>query len=201
MAHTSLDEVLERIYKLEAELEHEFGQLFAHKREEFLYTLEQGRVRFDKEVHDLQRRYKTGLWSYLRHAQPIHWLTAPVIYSVIFPLLILDLAMIIYQQICFRAWGVPLVKRRDYIVIDRQYLAYLNALEKLNCMYCGYGNGLIAWTREIIARTEQYWCPIKHAQRIKHSHERLAHFAEYGDAESYRQRLKDLREELIQKKG
>lgn len=197
MPHSSLDDLVKHIYSLEAELEQAFEQLLEHKREQFLYTLEEGRVRFDKEVHELQRRYKTRLWPYIRHARPVHWLTAPVIYSVVFPLLILDLTMVIYQNVCFRAWGVPLARRKDYIVIDRQYLAYLNVLEKLNCMYCGYGNGLIAWTREIIARTEQYWCPIKHAQKVRDSHQRLARFAEYGDAEAWRQRVKELREQLL----
>ena len=74
--------------------------------------------------------------------------------------------------------------------------AYLNALEKLNCAYCSYANGLIAYVREIAARTEQYWCPIKHARRVVGAHPRYVLFDDYGDAENYQQRAAELREQL-----
>jgi hypothetical protein len=92
-------------------------------------------------------------------------LTAPVIYAVIVPLVLLDLFVTIYQRVCFPVYGIPKVNRGDYLIFDRHHLAYLNALEKLNCAYCSYANGLIAYVREIAGRTEQYWCPIKHARR------------------------------------
>jgi hypothetical protein len=57
-------------------------------------------------------------------------------------------------------------------VFDRYHLAYLNVLEKLNC---AYANGLIAYVREIAGRTEQYWCPIKHARRVIGAHSHYAH--------------------------
>jgi hypothetical protein len=85
------------------------------------------------------------------------------------------------------------VRREEYLVFDRHYLAYLNAIEKLNCAYCSYANGLIAYVREIAARTEQYWCPIKHARRVIDVHARYAMFDDYGDAEGYQQRLEGLR--------
>jgi hypothetical protein len=50
------------------------------------------------------------------------------------------------------------------------------------CVYCGYANGVIAYARKIASRTEQYWCPIKHALRIRDPHVRYAQFLEYGDA-------------------
>jgi hypothetical protein len=46
------------------------------------------------------------------------------------------------------------------ISFDRRKLAYLNAIEKLNC---DYANGILTYAREIASRTEQFWCPIKHA--------------------------------------
>ena len=82
----------------------------------------------------------------------------------------------------------------DYLVFDRHHLAYLNALEKLNCAYCAYANGLIAYVREIASRTEEYWCPIKHARRLIGAHAYYATFEDYGDAEGYRRRLEELRE-------
>jgi hypothetical protein len=90
-------------------------------------------------------------------------------------------------------YGIPRVRRREFIVFDRHYLAYLNAVQKAHCAYCSYANGVLAYVREIIARTEQYWCPIKHARRIEQPHERYHLFADYGDAEGYRRDLPALR--------
>jgi hypothetical protein len=88
------------------------------------------------------------------------------------------------------------VRRQDYFIFDRGHLAYLNAIEKLNCVYCSYANGLIAYVREIASRTEQYWCPIKHARRVIAAHDHYAAFLDYGDAEAYRRDLQALRQEL-----
>lgn len=112
---------------------------------------------------------------------------------MVIPIALLDLGMTIYQQICFRIYGIPLVKRGEYIVIDRHMLAYLNAIEKLNCVYCGYGNGVMAYGREITARTEQFWCPIKHAKRARGAHARTTKFLEYGDAEAWENELSQKR--------
>ena len=79
------------------------------------------------------------------------------------------------------------------LVFDREDLPYLNAIEKFNCFYCSYGNGVAAYTREVAARTEQYWCPIKHARRIKAAHDRYPLFFDHGDAEAFRQGLNRLR--------
>lgn len=87
----------------------------------------------------------------------------------------------------------PKVRRADYLVFDREDLPYLNAIEKFNCFYCSYGNGVAAYTREVAARTEQYWCPIKHARRIRDAHGRYPQFFDHGDAEAFRQGLARLR--------
>src|SRR5262249_13823724 len=44
--------------------------------------------------------------------------------------------------------------------------------------------------------TEQYWCPIKHAIRVRATHEHYRTFVDYGEAETYRERLEELRREL-----
>ena len=113
---------------------------------------------------------------------------------MIVPLVLLDLFVTVYQAVCFPVYGIPKVRRRDYLVFDRHHLAYLNALEKLNCAYCAYANGLIAYVRVIASRTEEYWCPIKHARRLIGAHAYYATFEDYGDAEGYRRRLEELRE-------
>jgi hypothetical protein len=101
----------------------------------------------------------------------------------------------LYQAVCFPVYGIPQVRRRDYLVFDRGQLAYLNAIEKLNCAYCSYANGLLALVREVAARTEEYWCPIKHARRVLGVHARYGSFVDFGDAEAYRHELERLRTE------
>ncbi|MCW8882548.1 MAG: hypothetical protein OQK92_09535 [Sedimenticola sp.] len=193
MNKTTLDEILSRLQQMQLELEEEIDRLLQEKRQQFHYTLKQGKVRFEQGFKALQRRQRIGLWRYLRNAKLAHILSAPIIYSVIFPLVLLDLMITIYQQSCFRIYGIPLVRRADYMRVDRLQLSYLNAIEKINCLYCSYGNGLIEYCREISARTEQYWCPIKHAQRTPDPHKRMELFADFGDAESYKKRLVELR--------
>jgi len=91
-----------------------------------------------------------------------HLLSAPFIYIMIIPLLILDIFLWIYHNICFRLYNIPLVCRAQYIKIDRHKLSKLNLLEKLNCAYCGYANGLLNYAVKVAAETEKYWCSIKH---------------------------------------
>ncbi|MBF0629027.1 MAG: hypothetical protein HQL91_12490 [Magnetococcales bacterium] len=116
-------------------------------------------------------------------------LSAPFIYALIFPLSMLDFFLFLYQLVCFPIYGLPKVRRTDYISIDRGALVYLNIIEKLNCLYCGYAVGLLALSREIGSMTEQYWCPIKHARTIKDPHEIYLDFAEFGDSEGYLKRI------------
>lgn len=185
-------QLIDRIHALEEELEQEF----AARRRQFAYRLERGRVIFEESVRQNHQGFRRGLRDYLRHPKPLVVLTAPMIYGLIVPLVLLDLCVTIYQQVCFRVYRVPRVRRGAYIAIDRQHLGYLNGLEKLNCAYCGYATGLIAYVREIAARTEQFWCPIKHARRVEGIHSRYPGFAEYGDAAAYHQELEELRAAL-----
>jgi hypothetical protein len=186
----------EKISELEAELDAEIGK----RRAELRFGLEKGRAVFEAEILRRHRELKRGLAAYILNANPLMILTAPVIYSVIVPMLLFDLFVSIYQAVCFPVYGIPKVKRGDYLVFDRGHLAYLNAIEKLNCAYCSYGNGLVAYAREIFARTEQYWCPIKHARRVIGVHARHMQFSDFGDAENYQKRLEELRAELKKEK-
>jgi len=185
-------ELLVRIRHIEDELEQDFKR----RRAELHADFEGRRVRFEAEVLAQQRRFKTGLLKYLLNADLRNVATAPFVYAVFFPLLLLDLFVMAYQFVCFPLYGIPRVRRRDYLVFDRAHLAYLNAIEKFNCAYCSYGNGLAAYVREVVARTEQYWCPIKHARRLLQAHPHYGGFVDYGDGEGYRRELNALREQL-----
>ena len=153
-------------------------------------------VEFERGIVIEQRKLKTSVRAFLARSSFGVIITAPVIYSMLLPLVLLDIWISVYQAICFRAYGIARVERRDYIAFDRGRLAYLNWVEALNCAYCAYANGVIAYAREIGSRTEQYWCPIKHALRISDPHQRYYEFLEFGDAEGYRTRLAAFRELL-----
>lgn len=180
-----IDELLARIESLQEELDGEYRQAreeWARRKAELAY-----------ELARQQRRYKTGLFRFLVRSRLLVILTAPVIYAGWLPFLLIDLFVTVYQAICFPIYRIPRVRRADYIVFDRADLPYLNIIEKFNCFYCSYGNGVAAYTREVAARTEQYWCPIKHARRVKAAHEHYPKFFDYGDAEAFQQGLNRLR--------
>lgn len=185
-------ELVTRIRSIEDELEAEL----ARQREAFEFHIENRRVVFEEQIARHHRELKVRLRRYLAEARPLSVITAPVIYSLIVPLLLLDLFVTVYQAICFRAYGIARVERSGYFVFDRAQLQYLNAIEKLNCAYCSYANGLIAYVREIAARTEQYWCPIKHSRRVLGAHSRYRDFTDYGDADSFHAESEALREKL-----
>ena len=141
----------------------------------------------------MQRAIKIRASRYLIDANPLMILSAPVIYSLIVPIVLVDLWVMAYQAICFPVYGIPKARRRDYLVFDRHHLAYLNIIEKINCAYCSYANGAIAFVREVASRTEVYWCPIKHARRVLGPHPYYRGFADFGDVEGFRDKLKQMK--------
>lgn len=187
-----IDELVARIRELQAELEQDLDQ----KREEFRYHFENHKTRFEQDILELHKRLRKGTLRYVFEAPPLFILTAPVIYGAILPMLLLDLAVTVYQAICFPVYKIPKLKRADYFIFDRHRLPYLNWIERLNCFYCSYGNGLMAYGREIVARTEQFWCPIKHASNAFNAHDRYRDFFDYGDVERYRAELETLRKQF-----
>jgi hypothetical protein len=187
---TSIEELQTRIGELQEELEAQYDQL----REEFARKREELAGRF----LDLQRRNRIGLWQYIRHSRWPVVLTAPLIYSGWIAFALMDAFVSLFQAVCFPVYGIPKVRRADHLVFDRGDLPYLNAVEKFNCFYCSYGNGVAAYARAVAARTEQYWCPIKHARRMQDTHPLYPRFFEHGDAEAYRQGLERMRALLDQ---
>ena len=130
--------------------------------------------------------------EYKKHPERFfnHLLSAPFVYIMILPLVALDIFIEIYKHICFRLYGIELIKRKSYIRIDRHKLGYLNLLEKLNCAYCGYANGLLNYAVAIAGATEKYWCGIKHKKyngfkEPKHH----KNFLEYSDKKAFRKKF------------
>lgn len=183
----SLEELLARIHDLQEEVEDSYRDA----RQDW----ELKAIELAGDFRQRQREFKTGLWRFLITARPLVVLTAPVIYLGWIPFMLMDLFITVYQAVCFPVYGIPKVKRSDFLVFDRELLPYLNIIEKFNCFYCAYGNGIAAYACEVAARTEQYWCPIKHARRIRAAHRYYPKFLDHGDAETYRKKLEELRKD------
>jgi hypothetical protein len=187
-----INQLIDKIRALEEELEVELAKC----ADELRIRILNGNIEYSEDILAAHQAFKRKLARYVLDAHPLTLLSAPLIYGLIFPLLLLDGALSVYQAVCFPIYDIPKVARKDYLIFDRSQLAYLNLVEKLNCAYCSYGNGLIAYAREIAARTEQYWCPIKHASRVRAAHARYSRFADYGDAEAYHASLMKIRKDF-----
>ena len=183
------ERLLTRIHDLEEELEAEL----ARRRDAVRSALQRSALGVEHELADAHRKLRLSLYRFLRETSLTTSLTVPIIYALVVPIGFLHLAVMVYQWTCFPAYGIPRVPCRPYIALDRR-LPFLNAIEKLNCVYCGYANGVLALAREVASRTEQYWCPIKHERRIAGAHRRYFSFLDPSDAEGYRARLEELRQ-------
>ena len=143
-------------------------------------------VTFSLEDLIEHRRLKISSWKHLRNTHWLVILSSPLIYACVLPFLLVDASVALYQLVCFPIYGIPKVPRKDYLVFDRGVLAYLNTIEKVGCIYCSYANGLLALITEIASRTEQHFCPIKHAHRLAATPSRYGKYLPYGDAKAYR---------------
>lgn len=184
-----IEEIAMQIKTLEDELMLELRK----KQGEFFYTLEDKKVKFQESVIKEGRSRIVSSIKYLSSFPVLAVFTIPFIWSMMLPALLVDIFVTIYQVACFPIYKIPKVKRSDYVIMDRYNLFYLDRVEKINCWYCEYFNGVIAYTREIAARSEQFWCPIKHSRAQKEVHSRYEKFFDFGDYETYRRELEKRR--------
>jgi hypothetical protein len=187
-----LDALLSQMRDLEDEMVRELQK----KEREFLYEVHGYKVHFTKDARSQHRKLMKRIHLYICDSTFLIWLTAPLMWICLLPIIALDLLATLFQTVCFPIYRIPKVIRSEYVLIDRQHLAYLNAIEKLNCVYCSYANGVFSYLVELAGRTEQYWCPIKHALRVKTLHSRYKYFFSYGDAEQYRKKIEIVRRDF-----
>ena len=187
-------ELLGQIAKLDEQL-----QTALHEQQSrIVFQIQGKRIEFNKDIRAAHVKLKRGFLRWLVTDRPLNLITAPIIYFMVVPMLLVDLTITFYQACCFPIYRIAKVPRADYIVFDRHQLGYLNFYERLHCEYCAYANGLLAYACEVVARTEQYFCPIKHARKVLGSHSRYARFLEYGDPADYHARLEEFRAALAQ---
>jgi hypothetical protein len=191
-----MNEKINRILAQMATLEDELRTAVHEQESRMFFQIKGKRVEFERSVRDAHRKLRTSVFRWIVTNRPQNLITGPIIYGMAIPLVMVDLCVSFYQWSCFPIYGIQKVRRADYLVYDRHQLQYLNIIEKFHCTYCEYANGLVAYVREIIGRTEQYFCPIKHARKVLATHARYNRFLDYGDAQDYEARLEDFRKAL-----
>ncbi len=116
-------------------------------------------------------------------------ISLPIIWSGLIPLVVVDVWLELYHRTCFPLYGLPYVKRSNYIRIDRHKLKYLSWSQKLGCAYCGYVNGWAHYASVIVGETEKYWCGIMHKKYPGFkAPEHHKDFAKYGDEKAFREK-------------
>ena len=126
-----------------------------------------------------------GLIALWRRSRPINMITGPIIYSMVVPLLFLDICVSFYQASCFPVYNIAKVARADFFIFDRQELKYLDWVSKFHCTYCAYGVGVVAFVAAVIGRTEAYFCPIKHQARSAPPPPAAAQYIDYAQAPDF----------------
>jgi hypothetical protein len=181
-------QIADEIRTLEKELRQEIQRIRIDS-----FEIREKTIHFRDEVLSRHRMQIVGLLTYIRRAKLKHILCLPIIWLCLLPAVVMDVVVSFYQAVCFPLFGIPKVKRGEHVIFDRRHLRYLNVIEKLNCLYCSYFNGVVSFATEVGARTEQYWCPIKHAAQLKTIHSRYHTFVDFGDSDEFRKKLPDIR--------
>ena len=194
------DDIKEKKLKVTQDLYNEYGKLkskydlklnklsdeYVKLKEKYEFKIEWRKVIWNKEREIELKKEKKSAWDSLFSATVRELISIPFIWMMLFPAFILDICMFIYQNTAMRLYKIPLANRNDYIVFDRSQLAYLNWLQKINCIYCSYFNWLMQYSVEVAWRTEKYWCPIKHATKKEWTHDWEEHFADFWDSTWYK---------------
>ena len=188
-----MNERITQILAQMAALEDDLHHAVQDQESKMFFQIKGKRVEFERSITAAHRKLKKNFFTWLVTNRPQNLITGPIIYAMVLPLMMLDFFVSFYQLTCFPIYRINKVRRADYIVFDRQQLGYLNFIEKFHCTYCAYGSGLMGYMGEIIARTEEYFCPIKHAHKILGTHRRYNRFLDYGDAADYEARLEKFR--------
>jgi hypothetical protein len=189
MENKKIEEILSQIKILENELIEEFKK----KEEKFFYKIENEKAKFEQRVIFEGKSKIVSSLKYISSFPVIVIITIPFIWAMILPIMLADLFVTIFQAVCFPIYKIPKVRRKDYVIMDRHTLFYLDKVERINCWYCEYFNGVVAYVREIAGRTEQFWCPIKHSKPLNEKHSRYDNFFDFGDYTRYREELETKR--------
>ena len=187
---SQINKILQEIDRKREELKLEYVKLM----EKYDFSYIKWKIVFSLKAKEAHKKQKKSIFETIFTAQIREIISIPFIYAMYFPALLLDFMLFIYQQTAFRLYRIPLVKRSDYVVYDRWQLEYLNLIQKINCIYCSYFNWVVQYAVEVAWRTEKYWCPIKHAKKEFWWHDWEKYFADYWDAQWFKETFCSIKE-------
>jgi len=70
-------------------------------------------------------------------------------------------------MIYFTTMEIPKISKKQFVVMERWDLSKLTFWQKINCVYCEYANGILAFAKAVGNQTEIYSCAIKHRHALK----------------------------------
>lgn len=199
MEKIRMDPKIQSIIKEIDALNDALGREYSRLADKYGFRVNREKVVFSKNSAEKNRAFCIPAWKYAIPTSFRHALSIPFIYMMIIPTVMLDVFITVYQWTAFSLYRIPKVKRGDHLIYDRRFLDYLNVVQKVNCLYCSYVNGLFSYSSEIAARTERYWCPIKAANNPKSYHGWYGDFADYGNPEEWKKKINDA--EAFKKQG
>jgi len=185
-----INQLLQDIDRKKQELRQEYEKL----KDKYGFKIEGRKIVWNKDKIKELRKYKKSILDSIFSATVREILSIPFIWVMLIPAIVLDIFLFMYQNTAIRLYKIPITKRSDYVVFDRKQLAYLNIIQKINCMYCSYFNWVMQYAVEVAWRTEKYWCPIKHARKKAWEHNWEKYFADYWDAEGFKQTFCNIKE-------
>ncbi len=180
-----IKKILIRIAELDEALRKEYSKI----SQKYGFSIKRKRIIFLEKIKRRNRKFRIPAWKYALPKNIRHLLSIPFIYAMIIPVILLDFFVTIYHWVAFPLYKIPKVQRSDYIIYDRRFLDYLNIIQKINCLYCSYVNGIFTYSVEIAKRTERYWCPIKSARKPKLPYNWDQDFADYGNPQEWNQKF------------
>jgi hypothetical protein len=99
------DKIRELLIRITA-LEDEIEDLLRKQQEQVLVYLQDGRYRIRDELDQAHRLLRQGIWRWLLDSRPRNLISAPIIYGMIIPFIIMDLFLTCYQWICFPLYRI-----------------------------------------------------------------------------------------------
>ncbi|MFT6589714.1 MAG: hypothetical protein ACI9I0_000224 [Rhodoferax sp.] len=108
--------------------------MYAQKSRMF-FQIKGKHITFEPTVKTAHHQRKNNFFRWLIKSRTQNLITRPISYSIVLPLMLLDLCVSFYQWSCLPIYGITKVRRSDYIVIDRHHLEFLNFIEKFHCTH------------------------------------------------------------------
>lgn len=104
---------------------------------------------------------------------------------MVIPVAFLHFCTQLFQQTCFRLYGLTVVESGLYVRDQRWKLSYLSFAERAHCWYCGYTNGVLEFVKQVGKETEKMWCPIQDDKpESMPDLEHRSEFPSYGDEQA-----------------